>query len=240
MTQPMTHIVHCAAAIDHLAVAHGDAAKTEHQLRVLCDRAPIHQWSGYAFGPAHDVRQQRLRRADGIGRERIGETAGGRQHPLHLGLGMMEPPGGGPAVAAAEHACPAVHLSHAREFLRHQRDGGVPVHRHERVIAAQRAAQAVAIQPALAHVGAVDAVRRVYRLRCAVDDRRRREIACKRPHIDDASVPHHRVECTPVRGVWQDLIHEPSVGALVVVQQVALGLPGSPTPYRPPKGRGAP
>ena len=80
------------------------------------------------------------------------------QETVYLALRMVEAPGAGPAIAAAEDRLVAVLRLHPAEFAGHQVQRGVPLHLHEGLGAAARGvAAAVALQPALADGGAGDA-----------------------------------------------------------------------------------
>ena len=90
-----------AATRRHLAVAQREAAEADNQLRVGDDIAPIGDRAGDRVVGADDVRHQRHAGGVGVVGELAGIAAGGAEQAVQLRAGMVEPPGRGPAVAAA-------------------------------------------------------------------------------------------------------------------------------------------
>ncbi len=171
------------------AVAQRQAAEAEHHLGVAGDRRPIRGAAEQHFIGAEDMRQQRLRRGVGIGVDLPGIAAAEAEEALQLAARMVEAPGRGPAIGAAEDAGRAVLGTDAARLLRHQPHRAVPGDGHEGVAAAQRAAPP-AFQPALADMGPVHAAGGVNDVGHALDQAAGEGVAFEGPHADHAAIAH--------------------------------------------------
>lgn len=195
------------AARMHLVVAVAHAAETDHEPGMARDLAPFDHRAPDARAVAHNVRHQRHAGGIGVVGELAGVAAGGREHAMELLARMMEAPGGGPAVAAAEDAGGAVRVAHAGDLAGDEGDRPVPGEGNEFLGPARRAAGAVAGEPALAHIRPVDARGGMHGRGNARDERRRRRIGREGPHRRKPSLLDHRRERAPMRGVRLQLRH---------------------------------
>src|SRR5205823_411513 len=126
--------------------------------------------------------------------------AAGIEKAPQLGAGVMEAPGGGPAIRAAEDRAGAVLASHARKLVGGKRQRLLPAHFDERLGAAPFAAGRLALlEPALAHRGPGDAHRRIHHLRDRAEHRRRIAVALEGLAAHQAPVLDYRGIRAPMR-----------------------------------------
>ena len=146
-----------AAASDH-AVLQRHAAEGEHDLAVIGDLLPgdvaLHQ----VLVVADDMRHEDGGRARGIAVDRLHIAAGrGVQEAVDLALGVVEAPGTGPAIGAAEDCAGPEIVAHAAQFAGELVEHRRPRHRHIFVAAAAVVGTRPVFQPAAADHGLGDA-----------------------------------------------------------------------------------
>ena len=132
--------------------------------------------------------------------ELVDAPAAGEEEAPQLRARVMEPPGGGPAVRAAEEAARPMLGAHARELAGDQAQRLVPAYLDQRLAAALRAvALRAVLEPALAHRRPRDPQVGVHHRGNRVEHGRRRRIPRERLAADDPISGDDRGEGAPVR-----------------------------------------
>ncbi len=186
------------AARGNLRVLRGHAAEGDEQARMPGQHVPRRVADLQLRHRRDDVRHHDVTGAEAVGIDVAHIAAAGIQEAVHLALRMVEAPGAGPAVGAAEDCGVAVGVAHAGDLPRDQVEGAGPIHLHEVVLTAPlRRRTRTVPQPAPPHGRARDAQAHQLVVELMQSDRRRIGIAgqhlqpgrSRRPVLDLVDAP---------------------------------------------------
>ena len=194
LLQPRHRGMGCGAARLHLSIAHGNAAEGDQGVRRLRDRRPGREPTQRRH-VADDMGQDGQTGGQGIAVLLPREPAEAVEEALHLGLGVMEPPGTGPAVGPGEDGVVAVGGFHPLQFLGDEVERLVPGH-FDKAVAAPR--PVAMLQPTFADGRRLDPAIVVQAFGHAIQNGGRIGITGQGPDGDNAVVLGFRFECSPV------------------------------------------
>ena len=169
----------------HREVLRRDAPEAHEQLGVRGDQRPRGELAQQVGPTAEDPREHHLGRADAVGVQRADVPAEAVQEAVHLALGVVEAPGAGPAVRAAEHRLRARAAVDAGELGGEPVEHLVPAHSDERVCASGHIRPGAALQPPAAHHRLGDPQRVSQRTDEVAEERGRGGVQRVRPHGRD-------------------------------------------------------
>ena len=130
-----------------------DTAERDHQVGVLDDHLPLRGAFEQIVMGADHAGHDHAGRPEAVGMPRGGVSADEFEEPVHLTLGVVEPPGAGPAIGAAVDGLVAVGIDHPAQLCGQQLGQLIPGHRDELVGTALPAGAGPVAQPAAAHRG---------------------------------------------------------------------------------------
>ena len=196
-----------AAVIDP-GVLEGQTAEAHQQVGVFDDDLPVGGPFEQVIVGSHHPRHDHPGRAQAVGVPRKCISAKEFQEAMHLALGMVEPPGAGPAVRAAVDRLVAVGVDHAAQLAGQQLGELVPGDGHELVGAARRARPGPVAQPTAAHGRGGDPRPMTDRPGQVAQQRRRIGVAVKRCHGRDVTGIDFGRERTPMREAGGGVRHD--------------------------------
>ena len=205
------HVPADAAGLD-LPRAMRHRPEGQKEIGVLGDRVECRAVGGGAVVGAQHVAQQDRARRLAVAILVAGVAADLVHQAFDETLAVMQPAGAGPAIGTRKDRIIGMRLADAVDLAGRQPERDIPGHRHVAIAPPRRAvaAQTVA-QPALAHVGLVDAHGRIEPVLQRIQHRRRRRVFFEGFDADELAVLDQRRERTPMGAMWNALHRQSSI-----------------------------